>query len=140
MRLVVMLMALVWAALMLHGFKVVPGRDMGTYEEYFSQILRIHPDNPLVMLFRTPGTPLFFGATYQVAGLVGVKLVLLLCSAGISLAVYEVASSISKKAGVCALFLHFLNLPFHKWYFAIDSETLQSILVAGWFLFAFQTL
>jgi hypothetical protein len=81
---------------------------------------------------------LFFGVPYQIAGLLGVKLILLLCYTVIARGVYEVASSINRSWGLAALALFLLNLPFLKWYFAIDSETLQSILVVWWFWFMFR--
>lgn len=38
------------------------GRDFVTYMSYFVQIFRAEPVDHLLMLFRTPGAPLFFGS------------------------------------------------------------------------------
>lgn len=44
------------------------GRDFVTYMSYFAQLFRAEPVDHLLMLFRTPGAPLFFGTLDALGG------------------------------------------------------------------------
>jgi hypothetical protein len=46
-----------------------PGRDAGTYLEYYVDTWHAHPTYPFLMLFRTPLAPLVYGPLLQVGGL-----------------------------------------------------------------------
>ena len=44
------------------------GRDFVTYMSYYIQFFREHPVDHMLMLFRTPGTPLMFGTLDRLGG------------------------------------------------------------------------
>lgn len=46
-----------------------PGRDAGTYLEYYVDMWHAHPTYPFLMLFRTPLAPLVYGPLLQFGGL-----------------------------------------------------------------------
>ncbi|HUF01666.1 MAG TPA: hypothetical protein VMN35_04495 [Gaiellaceae bacterium] len=65
--LLVVLATLVWV-LQSVAWPVVPGRDLGTYLRYYTQMWEWHAVFPQAMLGRTPGTPLVVGPALELGG------------------------------------------------------------------------
>lgn len=64
------------------GLPVVPGRDFGTYLQFYAQIGDWHSVFPMSMLYRTPVAPLVVGAPLDLAGGWGLQVVMALLYAG----------------------------------------------------------
>ncbi len=138
--LAVAVVALIWYAAMSLCFPLAEGRDAWTYWAYFRDMFRADPEYPLLMLFRTPGTPIFYGFSFWLGGLTGAKIAAASGYVVISLAVYSILASYRRWLGVLGVALLFLNLRFFERYNSVGSETLQSILMAIWAWVLFEAM
>ena len=71
-----------WFWLLALFFPLRAGRDMTTYFLWFRDLFAIEPEFPLLMLFRTPLTPLFYGTCFQIFGEGGIEVILSACLRG----------------------------------------------------------
>lgn len=107
------------------------GRDFVTYMSYFVQLFRAEPVDHLLMLFRTPGAPLFFGSLDALGGpaLVDAALNLLFASSLACLfrAVRLAWNTLAATLVLCMLAL----LPSYNWgWHTVASESLSCAGVA----------
>lgn len=126
-----------WFWVTAHWFPLREGRDMNTYFLCFRDLLQIEPEFPLLMLFRTPLTPLFYGTCFEYLEETGIELVLALLYAVSMTSVFAV---VRKFSVVCAWLFNALagvNLWLFRWFNAVGSETLQIVLLCLWFAFSF---
>ena len=71
-----------------------------TYFLCFRDMFQIEPEFPLLMLFRTPLTPIFYGACFEFLGSTGVEFVLAILYAGSTTAVFAVVREFSVAGGM----------------------------------------
>jgi hypothetical protein len=109
------------------------GRDMATYFLWFRDLFEIEPEFPLLMLFRTPLTPLFYGSCFEFLNETGIKLVVAVCYAGGLTSVFAVLREFSSLAAWTFNVLLGANLWLFRWFNAVGSETLQTVLLCLWF-------
>ncbi|MFP5223813.1 MAG: hypothetical protein ACLGSA_16090 [Acidobacteriota bacterium] len=107
------------------------GRDFVTYMSYYVQFFRAEPVDHLLMLYRTPGAPLFFGALDALGGppLVDAALNLLFASSLACLfrAVRLAWNSLAALLVLCPLVL----MPSYNWaWHTVASESLSCAGVA----------
>ena len=107
------------------------GRDFVTYMSYFVQYFRTEPVDHLLMLFRTPGAPMFFGALDSLGGpgLVDAALTLLF-AASLTCLFRAIRRSWNIPMAVALLVLLSL-LPSYNWaWHTVASESLTCAGVA----------
>ena len=111
-----------------------PGRDAQTYLMYYLEMGRADPVFPLLMLFRTPGAPLFFGpplvAGYPVAAevMLGALFVVAIIS------VYLTGAFWSRRIGIATAVVVMLYPPYHAIYHQLSSDGMFAFAVAVWAL------
>jgi hypothetical protein len=126
-----------WFWVVAHWFPLRQGRDAMTYFLYFRDMLQVEPEFPLLMLFRTPLTPLFYGACFELLEPAGVEFVLALLYAGSITSVFAVVREFSVFAAWVLNALLAVNFWLFRWFNAVGSETLQTVLLCLWFSFTF---
>ena len=131
------LVMLAWFSLVAVWFPLRPGRDMMTYFLWFRDFFQVEPEFPLLMLFRTPLTPLFYGTCFQIFGETGIELVLSFAYAASITAVFAVLREFSLIAAWALNVLVGLNLWLFWSFNAVGSETLQTVLLCFWFCCTF---
>ena len=104
-----------------------------TYFLWFRDVFAIEPEFPLLMLFRTPLTPLFYGACFQMFGAGGIEVILSLAYAASITVVFAVLREFSLLAAWALNVLVGINLWLFWSFNAVGSETLQTVLVCFWF-------
>lgn len=137
---VISVIAVLWYLFLNCFFPMAEGRDSWTYWAYFRDIFRTDPQYSLLMLFRTPATPLFYGLAF---GLGGIKGAMVAACAGyviIVLVVYDLLTTYRIWVGLMGVLLLFINLRFFERYNSVGSETLQSVLLAIWFWVTFNSM
>lgn len=122
-----------WFWVAAHWFPLREGRDAMTYFLCFRDMFQIEPEFPLLMLFRTPLTPLFYGACFEFLGSTGVEFVLALLYAGSITSVFAVVREFSLVGAWALNALLAVNLWLFRWFNAVGSETLQTVLLCLWF-------
>jgi len=120
-------------------FPLHPGRDMGTYWLYYRDLFRVYPDFPLVMLFRTPVTPIFFGVCFDWFGPSGVQIILAVLYVTCLLLIFLIGSSLSIWIGYLSMLLLGANIKYYYWFFSVGSESPQTFLLVFWMAYAFYT-
>jgi hypothetical protein len=122
-----------WFWLLALFFPLRPGRDMTTYFLWFRDLFAIEPEFPLLMLFRTPLTPLFYGTCFQIFGEGGIEVILSLAYAASITAVFAVLREFSLVLAWTLNVLVALNLWLFWSFNSVGSETLQTVLLCFWF-------
>ncbi|HET7238020.1 MAG TPA: hypothetical protein VFI76_03275, partial [Terrimicrobiaceae bacterium] len=79
-----------WFWVVAHWFPLREGRDVGTYFLWFRDLFETEPEFPLLMLFRTPLTPLFYGTCFEFLEETGIEFVLALAYAASITSVFAV--------------------------------------------------
>ena len=128
---------LAWFWLLALLFPLRAGRDMMTYFLWFRDVFALEPEFPLLMLFRMPLTPLFYGACFQIFGERGLEVILSLAYAASITAVFVVLRGFSLVAAWTLNALVSVNLWLFWSFNAVGSETLQTVLLCFWFSFTF---
>jgi hypothetical protein len=126
-----------WFWVLAYWFPLREGRDMMTYFLWFRDMLQIEPEFPLLMLFRTPVTPLFYGACFQFLDATGIEWILALLYAASITVVFAVIREFSVLGAWSVNALIGVNLWLFQWFNAVGSETIQTVLLCVWFFFAF---
>jgi hypothetical protein len=126
-----------WFWVAAYWFPLRQGRDAMTYFLYFRDMFQIEPEFPLLMLFRTPLTPLFYGACFEFLEPEGIEFVLALLYAGSITSVFAVVREFSVFGAWALNALLAVNLWLFRWFNAVGSETLQTVLLCLWFSFTF---
>ena len=126
-----------WFWLLALFFPLRAGRDMTTYFLWFRDLFAIEPEFPLLMLFRTPLTPLFYGTCFQIFGEGGIEVILSLAYAASITAVFAVLREFSLVLAWALNVLVALNLWLFWSFNSVGSETLQTVLLCFWFSFTF---
>ena len=124
---------LAWFWLLACLFPLRAGRDMMTYFLWFRDLFAIEPEYPLLMLFRTPLTPLFYGTCFQIFGESEIEVVLSLAYAASITAVFAVLRDFSLIAAWALNVLVGVNLWLFWSFNSVGSETLQTVLLCFWF-------
>ena len=124
---------LAWYWLLALLFPLRAGRDMVTYFLWFRDVFAIEPEFPLLMLFRTPLTPLFFGTCFQIFNERGIEVILSLAYAASITAVFAVLREFSSLAAWALNVLVGVNVWLFWSFNAVGSETLQTVLLCLWF-------
>ena len=116
-----------WFWVVAHWFPLREGRDMMTYFLCFRDLLQIEPEFPLLMLFRTPLTALFYGTCIEFLEGTGIELVIALLYAGSITCVFAVVREFSTFGAWTLNALLGVNLWLFRWFNAVGSETLQTV-------------
>jgi hypothetical protein len=124
---------LAWFWLLARLFPLRAGRDMMTYFLWFRDVFALEPEYPLLMLFRTPLTPLFFGTCFQIFGESGTEVILSVAYAASVTAVFAVLREFSAIAAWALNVLVGVNLWLFWSFNSVGSETLQTVLLCLWF-------
>lgn len=138
--LAISVIAVLWYLFLNCFFPMAEGRDSWTYLAYFRDMFKTDPQYSLLMLFRTPATPLFYGVAFAMGGIKGAMFAACAGYVIIALVVYETLASYRSWLGVMGVLLLFINLRFFERYNSVGSETLQSVLLAIWFLVLFRSM
>jgi len=134
--LVALSMVLVFLAFQCMAWPMRPGRDMMTYYLYYRDILRVDPEYPLLMLFRTPIVPIFFGALFDLGGYLLVHMSLCTGYVVVSFVTYRLCARVRPWAGLLAVMLIGVNAEYFRSFHAVASESVTSILLMIWFGYA----
>jgi hypothetical protein len=126
-----------WYWVVAHWFPLREGRDMMTYFLCFRDLLQIEPEFPLLMLFRPPLTPIFYGTCFQFLDATGIEFVVALLYAGSVTSVFAVVREFSVFGAWTLNALLGVNLWLFRWFNSVGSETLQTVLLCLWFSFTF---
>jgi hypothetical protein len=126
-----------WFWVVARWFPLREGRDMMTYFLCFRDLLQIEPEFPLLMLFRMPLTPLFYGTCFEFLEQTGIEWVLALLYAGSMTSVFAVIREFSTLGAWTLHTLLGANLWLFRWFNAVGSETLQTVFLCLWFSFTF---
>jgi hypothetical protein len=124
---------LAWFWLLALLFPLRAGRDMTTYFLWFRDVFALEPEHPLLMLFRTPLTPLFYGTCFQIFGESGIEVILSLAYAASITTVFAVLREFSLIAAWALNALVGVNLWLFWSFNSVGSETLQTVLLCFWF-------
>jgi hypothetical protein len=135
------------AALAVYGIESIAwpltgGRDSTTYLMYFADMWHRHPAYPMLMLFRTPVAPLFYGPLFRVGGATLAEVGMAFAYAGSILAFSAAARAFGRLpavlTGVSLLLLPAYGALFHQ----VSSDPVFAFFLALWVLAtvrAFQT-
>ncbi len=110
---------------------------MWTYHAYFRDMFNINPEVPLVMLFRTPLTPIFYGISFDLFGKEGIPVILALLYAGTAATIFYVMLNLGRFAAWMTVLLLAANMWYFRCFNSVGSETMQTVLVCVWFAMAF---
>ena len=91
------------------AWPVFEGRDGRSYLLYYADLLNPDPVYRMLMLYRTPGTPIFFGVPLNWGGALAVEILLGVCFCITILAIYQVGSHWSRFVGLAAAFAVLLH-------------------------------
>ena len=127
------LVMVAWFWLLALFFPLRAGRDMTTYFLWFRDLFALEPEFPLLMLFRTPLTPLFYGTCFQIFGEGGIEVILSVAYAASITAVFAVLREFSLVLAWALNVLVALNLWLFWSFNSVGSETLQTVLLCFWF-------
>ena len=72
---------------------------MMTYFLYFRDMLQVEPEFPLLMLFRTPLTPLFYGACFEFLNVTEIEVIVAILYGGSITCVFAVIRQFAGEAG-----------------------------------------
>lgn len=109
-----------------------PGRDYSNYMVYFFDMLNPQPVYHLIMVYRTPITPLVFGLILTRGGLLFCEIIMAASYIITLILVYYVVRPWGLKAAFIALFLVLL-CPAHAYlYHTIGTESLFSCVFMVW--------
>lgn len=117
----------------INHYGIMTGRDFWTYEYYYHNLLISAPESPLVMLFRTPGVPIFFGILFDLFGEWGVRIVLYISYIVCNYLIFRIVCHYSKFMAFLTLFLIGVNFNHFEYWHSIASESVSSIMVILWF-------
>lgn len=120
-----------------HFIPFAQGRDTGTYSLYWSGLFQSDPVYPMIMLFRTPFTPAFFGIAYDLLGAWGGQIAVAFGYVLVALGVYGILATYARWVAVLGVLLVFANLQWFEVFNAPASEAPQTILLIIWTLLAF---
>ncbi len=126
-----------WFWVIAYWFPLRAGRDMTTYFLYFRDMLQVEPEFPLLMLFRTPLTPLFYGACFEVLNVTAIEVIIAILYSGSITCVFAVIRQFSPLGAWIFDALVGINLWLFQWFNAVGSETLQTVLLCLWFFVTF---
>jgi hypothetical protein len=118
-----------WYWVVARWFPLREGRDMMTYFLCFRDLLQIEPEFPLLMLFRPPLTPIFYGTCFQFLDATGIEFVVALLYAGSITSVFAVVREFSTFGAWTLNALLGVNLWLFRWFNSVGSETLQTVLL-----------
>ena len=116
------------------------GRDAGSYFMYWQGLFQSPPPHPLLMVFRTPFTPAFFGIVYEFLGKTGAQVSLCAGYVGVCVLVFSVLRSFSRWVGWLGVLLVFANVQFFEVFNSVASEGPQTILIVLWAWLAFRAM
>lgn len=116
------------------------GRDVGTYFLYWQGLFQSNPPYPLLMLFRTPFTPAFFGIAYEFFGKLGAQVFLCAGFVGVCVLVFSVLRSYALWVGWLGVALVLANIQLFEVFNSVASEGPQTILIVAWAWVAFRAM
>lgn len=116
------------------------GRDVGTYFLYWQGLFQSNPPHPLLMLFRTPFTPAFFGIAYEFFGKIGAQFILCAGYIWVCVFVFSVLRSYALWVGWLGVALVFVNIQLFEVFNSVASEGPQTILIMAWAWVAFRAM
>ncbi len=122
------------------AFPIAPGRDMGTYFQYFSQFFSNNPTSYTLMLYRTPGAPFFYGILNLLGGAIAIEIALGICFVIMSLVIFNVSSNFHKICGYISVLLLFANINYQISFHSISSDNLFSFGLVIWLGIFFYTI
>ena len=131
--------ALALGALIVYGIGSVAwplagGRDTGTYLAYYLDIGSSRPAYPTLMLFRTPGTPLFFGPLLQLGGAALTEVVMGFAYAASILAFTAAARTFGRRCAIAVAVSLLLYTPYNALFHQVSSDSLFAFAFALWAL------
>lgn len=139
-RVFVIFMAAVYFAVLNVFIPFSEGRDAGTYLLYWQGLFQSNPPFPLLMLFRTPFTPAFFGIAYEFFGKLGAQVFLCAGFVGVCVLVFSVLRSYAVWVGWLGVALVFANVQLFEVFNSVASEGPQTILIVAWAWVAFRAM
>ena len=111
-----------------------PGRDAQTYLMYYLEMGRANPVFPSLMLFRTPGAPLFFGPALTTGHPVIVEWMLAAAFVASMLSVYLIGAFWSRKTGLGTALVLLLYPAYNAIYHQVSSDGLFAFALTVWVL------
>ena len=111
-----------------------PGRDTQTYLMYYLEMGRANPIFPTLMLFRTPGAPLFFGPALTTGHPVIVEVMLGAAFITSILSIYLVGTFWSRKVRLGTALVLLLYPSYNVIYHQVSSDGLFAFAFAVWVL------
>jgi len=118
--------ALVWP--------LFPGRDAQTYLMYYLEMGRADPVFPVLMLFRTPGAPLFFGPPLTAGSPLVAEVMLAALFVIAIISVYLIGCFWSRRVGFASAVILLLYPAYNALYHQVNSDGLFAGAFAVWVL------
>ncbi|MEA2016483.1 MAG: hypothetical protein U9O59_07270, partial [Actinomycetota bacterium] len=125
----ILLHIILWIAYPLHF-----GPDGHNYIYYFVDFFNKEPMLPMVLTYRTPVAPLFYGFLLQAGGTLAVTIASEIMLLSLIPAIYLLALSWGRNVSIAATVLFILFLPFHIQFHQIGSDALFSWFIILFFL------
>jgi hypothetical protein len=115
------------------------GRDWDSYLLYYVQLWRWRPVYDLLMLYRTPLAPLFFGGLLDLGGAYLTEVAAGLCYAVALVALVAALRPLGRRAVIAGAVALLLCTPYAGLYHRIESEPVAALLFALWALLVVRT-
>jgi len=125
----ILLHTILWIAYPLHY-----GPDGHTYIYYFVDFFNKEPMLPMVLTYRTPVAPLFYGFLLETGGALAASIASEVLLLSLIPAIYLLALSWGRNSARVATALFILFLPFHIQFHQIGSDALFSWFIILFFL------
>ncbi len=117
-----------------------PGRDAASYLMYYLDIWTAKPVFQMLMLYRTPVAPLFFGTLLQFGGSTATEIVLGICFALSILATYSLALLWGRRVALVSAIVLMLYPGYGLLYHEVDSDGLFAFVFVLWLAYVARTL
>ena len=111
-----------------------PGRDAQTYLMYYLEMGRANPVFPVLMLFRTPGAPLFFGPPLSAGYPLVAEILLAVWFVVAIVSVYLIGCFWSRRIGFASAVVVLLYPAYNVLYHQVSSDGLFAGALPVWLL------
>jgi len=120
------------------AYPVHEGRDFATYALYYRDLFQSIPEYPVLMLFRTPVTPILFGILFDTGSGLLLQFYFFVSYLTFVLLLFRIASFWGTWAGWLVILFTVLSVQFFNLFNSVASENPASLFSAIWLLWAFR--
>ena len=116
------------------AYPIHEGRDFATYALYYRDLFKPIPEFPVLMLFRTPVTPILFGILFDTGSGLLLQFYFFISYLTFVLILFRIASFWGKWAGWLVLAFTVMSVQFFNLFNSVASENPASLVSAIWFV------